>query len=183
VISRKYLKDYRLEEQVDSSGRVKVKTVYIGGDYTISPDLPAGEKRRMIVLCILSGFLFVGALIPVSGAARLIYVLLPFVFSAFPVFLTSRMAISFYRSGGIMTRKQAEQIANYFPAYAAATMILTSAAFLGYAITTILSGNAMFLPGDVIFSAASFLMAVSAAVLLHKSHNMKAVPSPSPPGS
>jgi hypothetical protein len=35
VISRKNFKYYRLEEQIDSQGRVRSQAVYIGGDYAL----------------------------------------------------------------------------------------------------------------------------------------------------
>jgi len=174
VVSRKYLKDYRLEEQIGGDGRTRTIAVYIGGDYRLFPDFREGEKRRILLLSVLSGFFYILALIPVTGAARLTYVILPFVCSMLPVSVMMVYAVSLYRIKGVMKRKQAEQIVNRLPAGAAAASILTAIAFIAFIITMIIKWESL-VAGDIIFSVLAVLISTASAYVLIKCHNMKAI--------
>jgi len=174
VVSKKYLRDYRLEEQLGDDGCVKKIAVYIGGDYRISPDFRDGEKRLILLLSMLSGLFYILALIPVTGAARLTYVILPFVCSMLPVAITMIYAVSLYRIKEVMKRKQAEQLANRLPAGAAAASILTAIALIAFIITLIIT-RAQLIAGDIIFSILSALITAVSAYILIKCRNMKAI--------
>jgi len=174
LVSKKYLKDYRLEEQIGDDGRIKKIAVYVGGDYRLFPDFREGEKRQILILSILSGFFFILALIPVTGAARLTYVILPFVCSMLPVSIMMVYAVSLYRIKDVMKHKQAEQMANRLPAGAAAASILTAIAFIAFIITIIITRAQLF-AGDIIFSVLTVLICAASAYILIKCRNMKAI--------
>jgi len=174
MISKKYLKDYRLEEKIDGSGRVKTKAVYIGGDYTVSPDFQTGKKRLLLSLSVLSGLIFTGALTPVSLAARIIYVILPFVFSALPLSFMITTAFSLFRAKGIMRREQAERIAYRLPVCTLAVLILTGVSFSGHIITAVVSWDSI-PAGDIIYSMSLFVIIILSAISFIKCKGLKAV--------
>ena len=172
MISKKYLKDYRLEEQIDSSGRAKTKAVYIGEYYVISPDFSQSEKRLLLGLSILSALSFIGALIPVSQAVRVIYVSMPFVLSALPIFIMISTIVSFMQVKAPIKREQAERISNRLPACAFVLMILPSIAFIGQMITALVSWD-IFPTGDIIFAVLSLTISATSAKIFDKSRNIK----------
>ena len=174
MISKKYLKDYRLEEQINDNGRIRTKAVYIGGDYSISPKLSTAEKRLILGFSALSGILFPAALLPVSQAARVMYIILPFVLAALPIFTMIPVVVTLLHKRGSMKREHAERIAGRLPACAFLTMIFTAAAFIGLIITAAVSWES-FPAGDIIFAVLSFIVCAASAVILMKCRNMKAV--------
>ena len=173
MISKKYLKDYRLEEQIDSNGRVKAKAVYIGGDYKLSPELSKSEKRVLLALSALSTLLIIGALIPVSQATRTTYVIMPFTFSILPVFIMIVTTLQLYRAKEVMRREQAERTAFRLPACTFTTMLLTAAAFLGQVITNVFSRDNIAI-GDISFSVLSLTIVIINAIAFSKCRKMKA---------
>ena len=130
MISRKYLKDYRIDEQIDSNGCVKSQAVYIGGDYVFSPPVPVREKRLILCFSALSGVSFFGALIPITNVARMLYVMLPFIISVIPVYMMARASIALLRAKDTMERYNAEKISNRLPACPLIAAILAGTAFL-----------------------------------------------------
>ena len=176
MVSKKYLKDYRLEEQIDSSGRIKTKAIYIGEYYDIVPDYSISEKRMLFCLSMLAGLSFIGALIPVSQATRVIYVSLPFIFSALPLFIMISTLVSFIVIKDPMKREQAERISNRLPAGAFISMILSTAAFAGQIITALVSWDS-FPAGDAIFAILSFTVGAISAIIFIKCRNMKIINS------
>jgi len=174
VISKKYLKDYRLEEQIDSNGRIKTKAVYTGGDYTITPGFPKGKKTLILYHSVLSALSFIVAIIPVSQAARTIYIIMPFVFTALTIYIMTATAVSLYLCKEKMKREQAERISNRLPACSLVTMILTGAALTGQAITAAVSWE-VFSAGDMIFSISALVIFVATAVIFIKCKSIRAV--------
>jgi len=174
MISGKYLKDYRLEEQIDSSGRARTKAVYIGGDYGLSPVFSKNEKLIFLLMSLLSCVSLIIALIPHSQAARTTYVILPFVFSSLPLFIMSASAFSLFKAKDIMKREQAQRIANRLPAGALTTAILNGAAFTAQIITLSLQPD-LIQPGDISFSFLSLIITALATFILIKTRSIKAI--------
>ena len=175
---KKYLKDYRVDEYIDEKGRVKSKAVYIAGDYVLSPSISMGDKRLMLVFSILSWVALIGALIPNTLASRLLYVILPFIFSMFPLFLMTGSAISLISEGETMTRERAERISGRLPLSSLFTTILAGAAFLGLIVTAVPKWGAM-LSGDLLFGALSLVIAAAASFVYSKCRRIKALLSDS----
>jgi len=174
MVSRKYIKDYQLSEQVDVKGRVKSKAVYIGGEYTLSPPVSQGDKRLILILSVLSCLLYFIALIPITHAARLVYVILPFAFSILPIFLLTEKSVSLLREKETMTRRKAEKISNRLPSCSMIATILLVAAFLGFIITAAAAWKD-FLAGDIIFGALSLILAVAMIIIYSKCFKLKAI--------
>ena len=174
MISRKYLKDYRIDEQIEANGRVRSRAVYIGGDYVISPTVTAGRKRLIVWLCALSGLSYIGALIPVTQASRLIYVMLPFAFSALPVFLMTGAALSLVRTLEPMTHSKARRISNRLPPCSLMASILSGSAILGIIVSAAISMDS-FVPGDIVFTVLSLILFASSAIIFIKCCRLKAL--------
>ena len=172
MVSRKYLKDYRIEEHIDANGRVRSAAVYIGGDYTLIPKVSVADRRLILLLSVLSGSFYCGALIPVTRAARLTYVIMPLVISALPIFLMISAAISLLSVKEAMSRPKAEKISNRLPPAALTAALLSGAAFLGFIITTAASWDSAG-AGDYIFSACSLALFLAAAIVFIKSRKLK----------
>jgi len=172
MVSRKYLKDYRIEEYIDANGRVRSEAVYIGGDYTLMPQVSTGDKRLILLLSVLSGSFYCGALLPVTRAARLTYVIMPLVLSALPIFLMISAAVSLLSVKEAMPRPKAEKISNRLPPSALITAILSGAAFFGLIITAAAAWDGVG-AGDYIFSACSLAIFLAAATVFIKSRKLK----------
>ena len=170
---RKYLKDYRVDACLDGKGRLKSEAVYVGGGYALRPAVPVGEKRKMLAACALSWPALVGALVPVSRAARTMYIVVPFAASALPLFLATCAASSLMFAGEPMTRRKAEGISRNLPANALIVSVLSGAAFLGFAVMAFLNWSEM-LFGDTLFGALSLLTAAAALFAYRKSRKLKA---------
>lgn len=174
MVSRKYLNDYRVEETVDANGRARKVAVYVGGDYTLAPPVPQKDRRLIVCLCLLVILVFIGALMPVTQAARRIYVALPFVFSALTVFMMAGASYSLLRSKEIMKRYDAERVASRLPPCSVVTAVLSGAAFIGLIIASALSWDSV-VWGDFVFGALLLVNAAASAVIFAKCHRIKAV--------
>ena len=175
MISRKYLKDYQIAERFDENGRVKSEAIYIGGDYTLSPRTSTGDKKLILYLSVLSCLAYMGALIPISQAAHIIYVIIPFILSAIPIFMMTAASVSLYRAKEAMTRAEAEKISNRLPPCSLFTAILAGTAFLGHTITAVVVSYDKFVPGDIIFSALSLLLLIVSIIAYTKCYRIKAI--------
>jgi len=173
MISKKYLKDYRIDEYIDANGRVKSEAVYIGGDYTLSPQVSAGDKRLVMLLSVLSGSFYCGALIPVTRAARVAYVVMPLALSALPIFLMARAALSLLTAKVAMPREKAEGITDRLPLCALMAAMLAAASFLSLIITAAASWDGAG-AGDYIYAACSLALSLTAAAAFLKTRKLKA---------
>ena len=170
---RKYLKDYRIDAQLDEKGRLKPETVYIGGQYTLRPHISANDKRLILAASILSWPALVGALTPITKASQVTYIIIPFAFSALPLFLVTQAAIALIREDESMTRKKAETISRRLPSNSLFMAILTGAAFLGLIFNAFIKWNEM-LPGDIVFGVLSFFNAAVSLLIFIKTRKIKA---------
>jgi len=173
MISRKYLKDYRIDEHIDANGRVRSQAVYIGGDYTLSPQVSKGGKRLISLLSAMSWPFYAGALLPETRAARLTYIVMPLALAALPMFLMSKAAASLLGAKEAMSRERAERISNRLPLCALFAAILPGASFLGLIITAAASWDSAGV-GDCIFGACSLALSLVASTIFLKSRNLKA---------
>jgi len=173
MISRKYLKDYRVEDKISLGGQVRQAAVYIGKAHTLSPSVPERDKHLVFYLTVLSGLAYIAALIPVTYASRLIYVILPFVVSALPVFFMVGTAVALLRAKETMERKTAEMIANRLPPSSLFAAILTAASFLGLIINAAVLRPRL-LTGDYIFGAFSFILFLASAAVFAKCRRIRA---------
>ena len=176
MVSRKYLKDYRVEETIDAKGRVKSEAVYIGVDYILSPPVSVGDRRLIALLTLLCWLAFFGALLLVTRTTRAMYVILPFTATALSMYLMSEAIVFLWRAGDVMTREKAEKISNRLPPCSIITAILALASFAGGIASTVISGGDA-VSGDYIYIAISLAMSLASAVSFSKCRKVKAVRS------
>jgi len=169
---RKYLDDYRVEEHVDAKGRTKKRAVYVGGDYILYPAISTNNKRLILALTILLWIPFIAALFPISAASQLFYVMLPFIFSAVPLFMMSGAAVSLMWEYERMTREKAEKIANRLPICSVSIAILSGIALIGLIVTALFSDKEMF-TGDILFGSMSVILIAAASVIFSKCRLIK----------
>ena len=170
---KKYLKDYSVEAQLDAKGRLKASAVYTGGDYTLSPVVSVNDKRKILAASILAWLALIGALVPVTKASQVMYVIIPFAFSAMPMFLTTWAAAALLREGGSMTRKKAEKISKRLPTNSLLTTMLSGASFLGFMVFAILNWAEM-LTADIFFGILSLITTLAAAFIYSRTRGIKA---------
>jgi len=169
----KYIDDYRVEAYIDEKGKAKNKVVYIGGDYTLSPEISRKNKILILLLSLFAWVPFVVAFVPITGASHIFYVMLPFVFTIIPLYLMTMAAISLFREGDVMTREISDKIVRNLPHCSIIVALLTAVAFLGLAITAVIDASDM-LFGDILFGALSLVIAGASSVIFMKCRLIKA---------
>ena len=148
----KYVRDYRLVENIDERGRVRTETEYIG-DYFWFVDGPAAarEKKNAVILCVAGWIAFILALAPYSAGMRTMYVSLPFAFTALPLGMLTELAVSNARAKEPLEHHQADKLRNSYPPRAVATAVLPCAALAGELVRLVLDRSGMGW-GDAVFS-------------------------------
>lgn len=174
MVSRKYVKDYRLEDSLDARGRFRSKAVYIGGDYGFERPEQATARAKWTVFGLSFGscLLFIGALLPNSLAARTMYCVLPLAASAVPLAIGMMGAYALVTAREPFRREQADKISQRLPIAALLTLIFSGVALLGFCGMALFSEGVM-LPGDAVFAALSAGLAVASALLLWLSRRFK----------
>ena len=170
---RKYLQDYQIEEYVDEKGRVRNRAIYVAGDYVLSPTIPKNDRYYMLAATILSWLTLIGSLIPRTHASELAYVILPFVFSALPMFFMTGAVVALLLDNEQLTRERADKIVNRIPLCPLIATVLSGAAFIGLVVSAIISWKDM-LVGDIFFGALSLLTAACASFVYIKCRGLKA---------
>lgn len=171
MAKNRYAADYRLIEEFDEKGRVKVSYEYIGEAYRF---VEAGRvvdrhRKRWLAMAASGWLLFITALIPYSSAMRQLYIALPFVFSAVPLALSTELAFTVLSQKEPLEHRIADKLENNCPAQLFAILFFSG-------IAGVLSGLRLFLTeertaGDFVFAACALLMA-SGAFYLMKSRNL-----------
>ena len=129
--SRKYLSDYKFSETVNAKGRIKTSAVYSGKYFVFTdPASAARQARLMFPLSIAAWLVFAAALLPKTGSSRLMFVMLPFVFSALPLgFLTGDLFRALSVKGELI-RSEADKFSTRVPASAVWLAVLPGAALV-----------------------------------------------------
>lgn len=148
----RYVGDYRLIDTVNERGRIKTGYEYIGSPYGFIAPREEVEKAKKIALaaCLLGWAAFVGALLPLSAAARTFYVSVPFAFSALPLGMATAVILGVMRVRDAFEHRHADRLENRYPACAFFLMALSGASLIGEMIN-LLRGAEM-LAGDLAFS-------------------------------
>ena len=160
----KYVRDYRLVENIDERGRVRTETEYIGDSYFfVRPTDAAREKKIALALCAAGWIAFVLALTPNSAAMRTVYVALPFAFTALPLGMLTELAISTALAREPLEHYQADKLENSYPPRAMATALLPGIALIGQAVRWILGPGGMGW-GDVVFTVCAAVVVCCGAL-------------------
>lgn len=168
MAGKKYTNDYRLTERVDDRGRVRRETEYVGPRYraVLGPDDFRRQRRLALFVCAAGFAAFAAALVPRSAASHRAYIALPFVFSVLPLGIAGETLLSVPRDGGALERRQADRLANRYPAAALFVVLLCAAALIGEGAYA-LSGGALS-AGDAVFSLFAALYGACGVFLFRK---------------
>ena len=169
----KYLNDYSVEQYVDERGKTKNRVTYVAGYYTLSPAIDAKNRLLIMVASLLLWLPFIAAFIPLTKASHIYYVTLPYVVSIIPLYLMTVSAVSLFREGEIFTREKSDKIVRNLPSCSIIVAILEAVAFVGLVVTAIIDAEGM-LYGDIIFGAASLIIAVAGSMIFSKCRRIKA---------
>ncbi len=160
MVTRKYIRDYKLSESVTARGGIRTEAVYVGTYYAFE-DATLAERAARLLLpgCCLAWLLFVGALLPRSGASKLMWVILPYAFSALPLgYMTDSALLLYRRRGKRLIRSESEKLSKRLPVCAFWALALAGVSALALGVTALVS------PGsvngyDVIFGLCAALIA------------------------
>ena len=108
MVTRKYIKDYKLSESVTERGGIRTEAVYVGKHFEFADEAGAKKCARPLLWGGCGAWLlFLGALLPRTGASKLMWVILPFAFSALPLGYMTGSAILLWRRRGAARGKNA----------------------------------------------------------------------------
>ena len=179
MISRKYLRDYKLSESVTPGGRIRTDAVYVGDDwfFTAGAEALRREKRLLAGLAGLGWALWLAALLPPVRCARAPWAQLPLAACCLPLLYLSLAAGSFCRAKEPLTRRAAEQIAHRVPVCSLLTLILSGAAAAGL-LASLLAGYASPVWGDGLFGVCAGGLCAAAAVVFSRRRLVRSAPRP-----
>ena len=175
MVSRKYIKDYKLSESVTERGGIRTESVYVGGDYrlTASQSQVRALRTRILICTVCAWCAFLAALLPETRGSHLLYVALPHAFIALPLFLMSQ-CVWYLRAGrGPYTHERADKISRELPVRAAFTAGLAGVALIGLLIG-LLTGPDKMLPGDLIFALGDAVIAACGVLIFTRRGQLSA---------
>ncbi len=154
----KYNRDYRLNEYFAENGRVRTDYEYIGPPCYFCADYSEVQKQmnRGLALTVLAAAAFVIGLIPYSGMMHRLWIALPYVVTAVPVFMMGDLMLSMRKWKEPMERRNAEKLNNSFPARSLAIAWFSLAALAGECVYLAMEGFA--------FTGDSVMLVCTAAV-------------------
>lgn len=153
MVTRKYVRDYKFSETLTDKGRLKTEAVYVGAYYRLAE--PAAAKkaaRSLLVLLGLAWCIFVGTMIPRTGAMRLTYVILPHAFLALPLGYLSGTAYRTRRAKERFVRSEADKLSGRIAPAAVSGMALSGIALFGEIVSAIVLPERM-MGSDLLFGA------------------------------
>ena len=155
----RYVKDYRLVETVSESGRIKTSYEYIGREYVFvgEAEKVARDKKIAMALCLPLWALFIGAMIPPSGATRSLYIILPYAFTAIALGVATDILFSVGLARPPLEHRYADRMNNRFPPAALGAAFLPGLSLIGQLLRIALGGE--LLPGDWAFMTCAALIA------------------------
>ena len=100
MAKKKYVRDYEISETIDEKGRVRSVPIYVGSYFCFCDAAAAKKSGRLLAPAAALGWLaYIMALWLPSGAGKLMYVILPFVFAAVPLWYVSSAVAALLRAG------------------------------------------------------------------------------------
>ncbi len=159
MVTKKYVSDYKFSESVTEKGRIKTEAVYTGRHFRLSDAAAKKAARPMLRMLGALWILFVSALVPKTGAARLMYVLLPYAFIAVALGKLTQAVLTLRDADEILIRSEADRVSKQLPASAVWLAILSGVPLVGLAVTLLINKSAL-------CGADAFFAFVCAAELL-----------------
>jgi hypothetical protein len=164
MVNKKYAADYRLENVVDRSGRLKTVPVYRGVYYRFAAgeaELRRGKRRSTILLSAASGALLLTLLIPSSLLQR-IYAVMPLILCLLPAVLLWTSLYAALTAGEKVNREQRDRICDRLAAWSMVLAILAAVSLVGQIAAYIAGAGAEGIPVTVLT-----VVAAAAALCLH----------------
>ena len=189
----RYAKDYKLVETVDQSGKTGFAYAYSGSLYALVKDVK--KSRRILAGTVVGWICFIVALLPSSHAMHVIWISIPFVFTAIPLWMLLKVVLLLLRTrrssgkeqgGGARTRdgddgfllrnKEADLLTNTYPAASMFAFVLSAVALIGQGIA--LARGQWILPGDAVFAVCAALVCAAGIVLFRTRPQVTKVKEP-----
>ena len=158
MAKKKYVRDYEISETIDEKGRVRSVPVYVGSYFCFCDAAAAKKSRPLLLAAALLGWIaYVMALWLPSGAGKLMYVILPFVFAAVPLWYVSSAVVALLRAGDKLKRSEAEKVAGNLPSASIFGIILTAVALIAEGVTAIAAPEKLN-AADIAFAAGAGIL-------------------------
>lgn len=158
MAKKKYVRDYEISETIDEKGRVRSVPVYVGSYFCFCDAAAAKKSRPLLLAAVLLGWIaYVMALWLPSGAGKLMYVILPFVFAAVPLWYVSSAVVALLRAGDKLKRSEAEKVAGNLPSASVFGIILTAVALIAEGVTAIAAPEKLN-AADIAFAAGAGIL-------------------------
>lgn len=158
MAKKKYVRDYEISETIDEKGRVRSVPVYVGSYFCFCDAAAAKKSRPLLLAAVLLGWIaYVMALWSPSGAGKLMYVILPFVFAAVPLWYVSSAVVALLRAGDKLKRSEAEKVAGNLPSASIFGIILTAVALIAEGVTAIAAPEKLN-AADIAFAAGAGIL-------------------------
>lgn len=170
MVTRKYVRDYKFSETLTDKGRLKTEAVYVGAYYRLAePEAAKKAARSLLILLGLAWCIFVGTMIPRTGAMRLTYVILPHAFLALPLGYLFGTAYRACRAKERFVRSEADKLSGRIAPATVSGMALSGIALLGEIVSAIVLPERM-MGSDLLFGAGdAALLAIMAYAFRNRS--------------
>lgn len=164
MAKKKYVRDYEISETIDEKGRVRSVPIYVGSYFCFCDAAAAKRSGRLLAPAAALGWLaYIMALWLPSGAGKLMYVILPFVFAAVPLWYVSSAVAALLRAGDKLKRSEAEKVAGNLPSASVFGIILTAVALIAECITAIAAPEKLN-AADISFAAGAVILCAAFAL-------------------
>lgn len=168
MASKKYVSDYRLENQPSpQNGRVKTVPVYRGQRYVYDADRQSLRQSKIFftaaVAISLAAFLLV--LVMNAPCGHAMYVMMPFSALVFPLFFAAASCLRLWHKGEWFTREHRDKTGQRLNTCALAMAILSCMSLVGHIVYACVMG---FAAKDFISLACAAAVLCAAAAMLSR---------------
>ena len=118
---------------------------------------PLHRTFSVLLVTALGWLAYIMALWLPSGAGKLMYVILPFVFAAVPLWYVSSAVVALLRAGDKLKRSEAEKVAGNLPSASVFGIILTAVALIAEGVTAIAAPEKLN-AADIAFAAGAGIL-------------------------
>lgn len=168
MAKKKYVRDYEFSDTLDAKGRVKSVPVYVGAYFRFNDPAAAKKSRPLLLTAVLLGWIaYVMALWSPSGAGKLMYVILPFVFAAVPLWYLSAATWTLFRAEEKLKRSEAEKVSGNLPSASIFGIILSAVSLLAEGITALAAPEKLN-SSDIAFSAGAAVLLLTFVLIFSR---------------
>lgn len=184
MATKKYVKDYRLENTTGKNGRTVTKPVYAGAYYVYEKTPEEVRHARLMVtifgaaavLSLIAGLAVYGR----DGFTSQYYTLFPFALCAFPLLYLGFAVYAFYVNKDKITREKKEKMIDRLEKSGLIASIFSAMNLIGLLIAAILKIAGVetrpMLVNDIIFIAVSSLLFIVSVLIFGLRKSLRMVP-------